>query len=382
VPAPARARRIPLLAAVAWLLALAGLVALGVAVAHYLGAGPASGMAGHHHGTADALYRAGGSPAGPLLGGALLTAWHLDAVAVAVLLLLGAMYFTAVGLVPVRTGGEHWPVRRSAAFVAGLAVCAFATNGSIAVYDQTLFTAHMLGHLALVMVAPALLVCGRPVRLAIAATPPATSARIARIATGRVVSVLTAPPVALASYTAVIVGSHLTGLMDKVMTHTWAGQVEHLVYLVVGIQFFVLVIGDEPIRWRLASPAKWLLLAVGMAVDTFTGIVLLQGTRVVSMLPLPGADVDPLSDTRTGGAIMWFGGDAIMAAIMVVLVVGWLREAETATRDEPGWLEQARRATFTGHVGDASSETAEAMDEDEAARGAYNEWLARLDKQR
>jgi putative copper resistance protein D len=377
----ARRRRLPALAVAAWLVALAGLVVLAVAVAHYLGSGPSAGMAGHHH-TSDALYRAGPAPYGPLLGTALVTKWHLDAVATAVLLLMGAAYFTGVALVPVRSPGEKWPAARSAAFVAGLGVCAYATNGSFAVYDQTLFTAHMIGHLALVMLAPALLVCGRPLRLAIAAAPPRASARIARIAKGRVVSLLTAPPVALASYTAVIVGSHLTGVMDAVMKHTWAGQVEHLVYLVAGLQFFVLVIGDEPIRWRLASPAKWLLLAVGMAVDTFTGIILLQGTRVVSMVPLRGTDVDPLSDTRTGGAIMWFGGDAIMAAIMVALVVAWLRDAETKSGDEPSWLEQARRAAFSEHVGEQSSQAAGALDEDDAARGAYNEWLARLDKQR
>ena len=55
---------------------------------------------------------------------------------------------------PVRSPDERWPVRRTAAFLGGLAVCAYATNGSIAVYDQVLFTAHMAGHLALVMVAP------------------------------------------------------------------------------------------------------------------------------------------------------------------------------------------------------------------------------------
>ena len=67
-----------------------------------------------------------------------------------------ALYLTGVALVPVRSAGVRWPVRRTASFLAGLLVCAFATNGSIAVYDQVLFTAHMAGHLALVMVAPAL----------------------------------------------------------------------------------------------------------------------------------------------------------------------------------------------------------------------------------
>jgi len=47
------------------------------------------------------------------------------------------------------------------------------------------------------------------------------------------------------------------------------------------------VVGNEPIRWRLGTPARWLLLAVAMAVDTFTGIVLLQGTHAVAMVADP-----------------------------------------------------------------------------------------------
>jgi hypothetical protein len=79
---------------------------------------------------------------------------------------------------------------------------------------------------------------------------------------------------------------------------------------------------------------------------------------------------------------MWFGGDALMALAMSALVVGWLRAAEVSTRDEPGWLEQARRAAFDSHVGAAESTEAATttIDEDEAARGAYNDWLARLNR--
>jgi putative copper resistance protein D len=232
----------------------------------------------------------------------------------------------------------------------------------------------MAGHLALVMVAPALLAAGRPLTLALAAAPPRRRDRLARIARGRVVALLTAPPVALASYTVVIVGSHLTGLMDVIMRNAWVGQVEHLVYLAAGYQFFVLIVGDEPIRWRLSSPARWVLLAIAMAVDTFTGIVLMQGTSAVHLEPSALA-VDPLSDTRTGGAIMWFGGDGIMALIMVVLVVGWLRTVERAPVQK-GWLEQAREATFTAHTGREDADVV--IDDDDAARDAYNKWLERL----
>lgn len=369
--------RLPRLAVLAWLVALAVLVTLGVAVAHYLSSGSSGGMPGMHHSAATALSRAGaGDPLTPLFGSALVTAWQLNALALAVLVLLGALYLTGVALVPLRSPGTRWPLRRTASFLAGLAVCAFATSGSIAVYDQVLFTAHMAGHLALVMLAPALLVAGQPLRLTLSAARPERRARLERIATGRIASLLTAPPVALATYTAVIVGSHLTGLMDTIMRNTWAGQVEHVVYLLAGYQFFVLIVGDEPIRWRLSSPARWLLLALGMAVDTFTGIILMQGTHAVALAP-SGLAVNALSDTRTGGAIMWFGGDGIMAVIMVVLVVGWLRHVEAAPA-EKGWLEQARGATFAEHTG--ATQIAPVDDEDDAARAAYNEWLARLDR--
>lgn len=359
--------RLPRLALAVWAVALAVGVALAVAVSHYLSTG------GHHHHAAEALTRAGHQgPLSPLFGSALFTAWQLDAIAVAVLVLAAACYLTRVALVPVRAPGAGWPVRRTAAFLAGLAVCAFATNGSIAVYDRALFTAHMAGHLSLVMVAPVLLAAGRPLTLALDSASPARRDRLARALRGRVVSFLTAPPVALATYAAVIVGSHLTGLMDTIMRNTWAGQVEHVVYLLAGFQFFVLVVGDEPIRWRLASPVRWLLLAIAMAVDTFTGIVLMQGTHAVALVP-SALDVDALSDTRTGGAIMWVGGDAIMAVVMIVLVVGWLRNVERAPVQK-GWLEQARGAAFSAHTG-ASDEH---VDDDDTARAAYNEWLERL----
>ena len=363
--------RPPRLAVAAWVLAAAGLVALVVAVSHYLAAAPME--------HSDVLIRGGGAdPVEQLVGSRLVTAWQLDALALAVAVLAAAAYLTGVALVPVRRPGQRWPWPRTVAFLAGLAVVVFATCGSIAVYDQVLFTAHMAGHLALVMVAPALLAAGRPLGLSLAVARPARRARLERVATGRVISLLTAPPVALVTYTAVIVGSHLTNLMDVIMRNAWVGQVEHLVYLLAGYQFFVLILGDEPIRWRLSSPAKWLLLALGMAVDTFTGIVLMQGTGAVHLRP-SALGVNALSDTRTGGAIMWFGGDGIMALIMIVLVVGWLRNVEQAPAQR-GWLEQARGAAFAEHTGAGDGPPERDLDDDDNARAAYNDWLARLER--
>src|SRR3954454_10898760 len=207
---PPASRRVPALAIATWAVTAVVLGLLAAAVLHHL-TGQGSGMAGMSH----ALYRVGDEPDGPLLSANLLTAWQLDAVADAVLALLAAGYLTAVALA--RRRGAGWPVPYTLSFLAGLLVCVLATNSSVAVYDMSLFTAHMIGHLMLVMLAPALLMAAQPLNLLLAATDGARRQRIERILHGRVVSLLTAPPVALASYTVVIVGTHLTGLMNQIM---------------------------------------------------------------------------------------------------------------------------------------------------------------------
>ena len=153
--------------------------------------------------------------------------------------------------------------------------------------------------------------------------------------------------------------------------------------MVVGFQFFLLVIGDEPIRWRLSLLGRLGILGVGMAVDTFTGVVLLMTTVPIAM----GEGVDALTDTKTGGAIMWVGGDGLMAIVMVLLVVGYLRRPQEGGREEKSWVEQARRGVFEEKTGTAvltnqraaDPGTQEDFDEDDRRREAYNAWLAKLE---
>jgi cytochrome c oxidase assembly factor CtaG len=317
----------------------------------------------------------------PLLGSALLTRWRADPIADAALAALLVLYLSGTVLAR-RRSGQAWPLTRSAAFVTGLAVCFLATNSSIAVYDMALFTAHMVGHLMLVMLAPMLLAAGRPLTLLIAATDEPWSRRVRHAAGGRLVALLTAPPLVLASYAAVIVGTHLTGLMDTIMRSSWAGQTEHVVYLAVGFQFFTVVLGGEPIRWQLTTPTRWLLLATAMAVDTFVGLVLLMGNHAVAMVPAPGLIVDTMADTHAGGAIMWVGGDGLMAVLMILLVRDWLTDADRRRADRRGWVEQVRQQVFASETGTEYTGTKEGadpdFDDDDTRLAAYNLYLQRL----
>jgi putative copper resistance protein D len=194
--------------------------------------------------------------------------------------------------------------------------------------------------------------------------------------------------VALATYAGVIVITHLTGLMGTIMQHPWAGQVEHLAYLITGFQFFTLVFGAEPIRWRLSVPGRLVLLAMSMAVDTFVGLVLLQSSQPIAMLGHPGWGPSALADTQAGGAIMWAGGDGLMAVLAISLFVSWAQRPDQLGL-ESSWFEQARRSLQAERQAGAVAPQAgvaavEApvptgdLDEDEEQWRSYNAWLKAL----
>ena len=94
----------------------------------------------------------------------------------------------------------------------------------------------------------------------------------------------------------------------------------------------------------------------------------------------PGLTVNGRTDTQTGGAIMWVGGDGLMALVMIILVVRWLRDPRLRRRDREGFVEQARRSTFATHTGSLVPDGAAEVefDEDEERLASYNAWLGRM----
>jgi hypothetical protein len=71
---------------------------------------------------------------------------------------------------------------------------------------------------------------------------------------------------------------------------------------------------------------------------------------------------------------MWFGGDAIMAAVMTLLAIGWLRTGGRSLRDRDSWLEQARMVTLDERTGVTPAGN-EDFDDDDERLAAYNKWL-------
>jgi putative copper resistance protein D len=145
----------------------------------------------------------------PLNWHTFLTDWHLSlGWDIAILVGLGA-YLAGVAIAR-RCGESAVHPLRVASFVSGLAVLAVTMNSAIEGYSMMLFWDHMVEHLLLIMVVPALLVVGHPLTVLQRATSGRSHRAVDGVLRSGPVSVLTHPLVGLAVYSAIIVGTHLT----------------------------------------------------------------------------------------------------------------------------------------------------------------------------
>jgi putative copper resistance protein D len=256
-----------------------------------------------------------------------LNQWHLGTLAILLLLGAGALYVSASRRVPT------WPRSRVALFVTGLLITFLATQSVLGVYDMEYFSAHMIQHLLLIMVAAPVFALSAPLDLAY----EAGGARVRRVLDGRFMKVVTHPLFGFAAYFVFIPVTHLTNLMNLMMEHPWVHHLEQFGFLVVGYLFFRVAFGLE--RGVTIHPGLRLVYVMAaVPVDTFTGLALVMSTHdpyssYAMMAPTGSTKAWVLSNVHLGGAIMWIGGDALMLLACIPIAVAWVKSETVRTRE-------------------------------------------------
>ena len=275
-------------------------------------------------------------------------------------------------------GQPGWSPRATACWLAGVVVLLISVHSSIEVYGHALLWVHMIQHLLLIMVVPVLLIWGQPTRLDWRRAPG-----------GRLARWLTFPVLTLGLYTGVLVLTHLTGFPELMATQPWALRLEQLLYLLSGYLLFWTLVGSAPSPWSVPHIVRFALLGLAMGADTLVGVALmLTGHPLAPSTALmrPGWGPSLLEDQKLSGAVMWVGGDSLMMLLMLAVIAQW---SATGSRARLGdWLEAARRQSLAdiGSVSGSAHNTGAQntlgaspdVDDDEAARQAYNRMLAAL----
>ena len=228
------------------------------------------------------------------------------------------------------------PRDRPAFFLLGLAAIAIALQSGIERYDTTLFSLHMVQHVILIFLAAPAIVLSAPITLVLrVATPRVRQRWVLPVLDSRAVRMIGHPLVAWVLFAAVMWGTHFSPLFDAALENVWLHDLEHVLYLVSSVLFWMPIVGRDPSPWRLGYPARLLYLFVQMPLNSFLGVAILySGSILYPHYATTGRlwGPSPLQDQQAAGAIMWGLGDAGFLVALLLLIAAWMRFDEAVTR--------------------------------------------------
>lgn len=266
-----------------------------------------------------------------------------DPIIVAVLGLAAGLYLAGWRRRP-RTGRTSTRLRE-VAFSAGMVALVVALASPLDALAERMFSAHMLQHLLLGVVAPPLLVLGCTARTITWALPNRWRRRAARLhgmVVRRARRTAWLPVVALAGYTLTWWAWHVPALYEAAIAHPLVHVIEHATMLGVGLALAAPVVHP-------ARTAQWtgLLLLLGAAMQSGVLATLLTfATEPWYRLGVPVIALTPLEDQQLGGAMMWVLGGMVYLFAAAASFVRWLRREEQA-----GDRADARQWKDVGYAG-------------------------------
>ena len=266
----------------------------------------------------------------PFTPGAIFTEIHFGSLVALFLLVSAALY--GYGVYRLRQRGDHWPVGRTVAFVAGgLGSIAAVTVTGIEAYDTTLISVHMVQHMVLSMVGPIFLALGAPVTLALRTLPSGPRGKLLALLHSRVARVLTFPLVAFGIFVANPFVLYFTGLYEQTLLHSWLHEFIHVHFIVTGCLFFWPLLGLDPLPNRWPYPGRALLMVLSVPFHTVLGLTIMQSSTLLAGDYYRNLDLswtDPVSDQVTAGGILWAGGEIVSVTMLGILIVQWVRQSE------------------------------------------------------
>lgn len=274
-----------------------------------------------------------------------VTEWLLDPIWVVITVGAAVLYLLAV--MRLRARGDSWPLHRTICWLLGLAVLFYVTCGGAAVYGRVLFSAHMLQHMALVMIAPIPLVLGAPITLLMRGVAPRRDGSrgvrewVLTIVHSRYARFFSHPIVAAINFAGSLIVFYYSGIMWYALDTHIGHELMILHFLAAGYFFAQSIIGVDPGVNRYPYPVRLLVLLVTMAFHAFFGISIMSSTALIAggwYGNVGHGWVSAIEDQARGGEIAWGIGEFPTLGLAVIMAVEWFRsstrEAKRSDRAE------------------------------------------------
>jgi cytochrome c oxidase assembly factor CtaG len=259
------------------------------------------------------------------------SAWNLHPVLLAGLPLTAWAYWRGHASGP-RRPIDTW---RARCFTAALVALGLALLSPLDALSGALASAHMVQHLLLLLVAAPLLALSAPSSAILRGSPLALRRasgrwrRRLRLTHGNL-GVLRHPAAVWLLSVGVIWFWHAAGPYDATLDNQPLHVLEHASFLVTAVLFWQVVVGVRGAARVLGGLG--VLLVFAMAMQSVFLSVLLTFARTpwysgYAQTTSPWG-LDPLTDQRLAGVIMWIPAGGIYLVVALALLVTWIRATE------------------------------------------------------
>jgi len=218
---------------------------------------------------------------------------------------------------------------RGAAFYAGLLTLLVAIDSPVDTYADRHFWVHMTQHVLLMMVAPPLLLLGRPWPRLIRPLPRAVRLPVARaVLAGTTLApvrtagrFLASPLPAFVAFNATLLAWHVPALYDLTLRNATVHEVEHALFFGTALLLWTHLL---PGSRTLSAGARVAYGTAALLVSWVLAIVLGLATHPLYAYP-------SLTDQQLAAGIMWVPGSIPFCAALFVAAYRWL-DPDAGTR--------------------------------------------------
>lgn len=269
-------------------------------------------------------------PSGPVGPEEAFASWSLDPFLLVALLVGVGGFARGLRAVWRRAGVGRGVSRGQAACLgAGLLALAVALLSPLDTVGAVLFSAHMLQHMVLMLVAAPLLALGLPGYTLLWALPPRVRQGLARVWQARGLrpwlQVLGSPLVLLVLHTAAVWAWHLPALYNAALASNAVHALEHACFLGTALLFWWRV------RTGAGSGAALLYVFAAALQSGVLGVLITLAPTAWYPVQARGAEgwgLTALEDQQLAGLLMWVPGNVVYLVAALGLTLAWLRAAE------------------------------------------------------
>lgn len=213
---------------------------------------------------------------------------------------------------------KKWPIFRTVCWTIGMSIALAAVVGPLANSAHSNFTAHMVSHILLSMVAPIFMAIAKPMTLLLRTANTTLARKLTYILKSRLLKFVSHPITAAVLNVGGLWLLYTTNMFALMHENALFALFIHLHFFIAGYVFTISIIYFDPVYHQYSYRFRAAVLIIAIA-----------GHDILSkyMYANPPAGVSQ-QEAEMGSMVMYYAGDWIEVALIIIFCWQWYKSAK------------------------------------------------------